>query len=187
MPPFADLDLLHDTRTRTLPVSMGALQRLDMPWDLPLYKHVLKDYALKIREIGRAQELYEVQFQGRGWTNNAQRASSGSSKPRDPNAMNVDAARKGCFNCGGDHFVRDCKSPKNPCSVCKWLGGKHKNDCSQSKGKGRQVRASTSEPAQAPPQQSQVDFRTMDYEEAKAYFFDMHTAQMKAAGKGFAP
>lgn len=43
------------------------------------------------------------------------------------------------------------------------------------KGKGRQVRQTKS---------GKPDFKQMDFEEAKAFFYDMHTAELKAQGKG---
>ncbi|KIJ58478.1 hypothetical protein HYDPIDRAFT_34137 [Hydnomerulius pinastri MD-312] len=54
----------------------------------------------------------------------------------------------------------------------------------QGKGKGREVR-STSASNDAP--QSQADFKQMDFEEAKAFFYDMQVAEMKSQGKGLGP
>ena len=59
-------------------------------------------------------------------------------KTKDPNAMDIDATRSGnnqCFNCGGEHFTKECKKSKLQCSKCKFLDGGHKKDCSQ-QGKG---------------------------------------------------
>ena len=59
-------------------------------------------------------------------------------KTRDHNAMDIDAARSSnnkCFNCGREHFAKECKKPKLRCGECKFLGGSHKKDCSH-KGKG---------------------------------------------------
>ena len=59
-------------------------------------------------------------------------------KTRDPNAMDIDATWSGngkCFNCGGEHFAKECKKPKLQCSECKFLSSSHKKDCSQ-RGKG---------------------------------------------------
>ncbi|KAF8834360.1 hypothetical protein BDN67DRAFT_1016584 [Paxillus ammoniavirescens] len=115
-------------------------------------RQVTLDTAYRaICEVGRSFELYEVQFgnQGRGWFNNTpqrnrvEHSSSGGSKTYGGHGepMDIGAAQKGkCFNCGQDHFVQDCQSPKNPCKECKWLGGRHKKEChSQGKGKGRDV------------------------------------------------
>ena len=66
-------------------------------------------------------------------------------KTRDPNAMDIDAAQSGnnkCFNCGGEHFAKECKKLKLQYSKCKFLGGGHKKDCSQ-RGKGSQQARST--------------------------------------------
>ena len=41
------------------------------------------------------------------------------------------------------------------------------------------------EQGETPKAQFQVDFKQMDFEEAKAYFYDMHVAEMKAVEKGF--
>ena len=54
-------------------------------------------------------------------------------KTRDPNAMDIEAAWSGnnkCFNCGGEHFAKECKKPKLQCSECKFLRGSHKKNCS---------------------------------------------------------
>ena len=63
-------------------------------------------------------------------------------KTRDPNAMDIDATRSGnnkCFNCGGEHFAKECKKPKLQCSECKFFGSSHKKDCSQRGKGGRQA------------------------------------------------
>ena len=60
-------------------------------------------------------------------------------KTRDPNTMDIDAAQSGnskCFNCGREHFAKECKKPRLQCSKCKFLGGGHKKDCSR-RGKGK--------------------------------------------------
>ena len=66
-------------------------------------------------------------------------------KTRDPNAMDIDTAQSGnnkCFNCGREHFAKECKKLKLQCSKCKFLRGGHKKDCSQ-RGKGSQQARST--------------------------------------------
>ena len=61
---------------------------------------------------------------------------------------------------------------------------RHKDSfAGQDKGKGHQVQAT--EQGETPKAQSQVDFKQMDFEEAKAYFYDMHVAFISATGKGF--
>ena len=59
-------------------------------------------------------------------------------KTRDPNAMDIDAAQSGnnkYFNCGREHFTKECKKLKLQCGECKFLGGGHKKGCS-CQGKG---------------------------------------------------
>ncbi|KAF9221696.1 hypothetical protein BS17DRAFT_710271, partial [Gyrodon lividus] len=131
--------------------------------------------AMTIREIGCAQELYHIQFghQGSTWFNNAKQpsASSSSSKVYSGHGepMNINTAQKGkCFNCGGIHMVHDCRAPKDPCSKCKWLGGCHKNDCTE-----QQSALSQTNPVSG-----------MDFDAMKAYFYDMHGNELKAQGKG---
>ena len=72
-------------------------------------------------------------------------------KTRDPNAMDIDAAQSSnnkCFNCGGEHFTKECKKPKLQCSECKFLGGGHKKDCFQrSKGSCQACSTKTEEGA----------------------------------------
>ncbi|KAF9221285.1 hypothetical protein BS17DRAFT_845535 [Gyrodon lividus] len=152
-------------------------------------KTTIQGASHTIREIGRAQELYNIQFgstQGSTWFNNTKQSSAfsgGKTYGGYGEPMNVDAAQKGkCFNCGGPHMVRNCKAPKNPCKECKWLGGRHKNDCRQSKGKGRDICATDTERGTALPPSDPV--AGMDYEAMKAYFYNMHVNELKAQGKG---
>ena len=59
--------------------------------------------------------------------------------------MDIDATQSGnnkCFNCGVEHFTKECKKPKLECSECKFLGGGHKKD-SFHWGKGGQQACST--------------------------------------------
>ena len=66
-------------------------------------------------------------------------------KMKDPNALDINATRScnnKCFNCGGEHFSKECKKPKLQCSKCKFLGGGHKKDCSR-QGKGSHQAHST--------------------------------------------
>jgi hypothetical protein len=160
-----------------------------------LRKQTIVGTLAEIKKVGRAQESYAYSFaggkpnQGRAWSNNAQ----GSSGPQggaktyggQGQPMDIGAADKGkCFNCNGPHLVRDCKLPKVPCGSCKWLGGRHKNDCRQSKGKGRDVRTTETS---APTEFSSGPVKGMDYEAAKAYFQDLLDTEKKhaaASGKG---
>ena len=69
-------------------------------------------------------------------------------KTRDPNTMDIDAAQSSnnkCFNCGREHFTKECKKPKLQCGKCKSLGGSHKKDCSQRGKGGRQARSAKTE------------------------------------------
>ena len=72
-------------------------------------------------------------------------------KTKDPNAMDINTTWSGnnkCFNCGGEHFAKECKKPKLQCSKCKFLGGGHKKDCShQGKGSHQACSAKTEEGA----------------------------------------
>ena len=93
---------------------------------------------------------------------------------------------KGCFKCSKDrHFTQDCRSLNcTKCGSNRHMTDRHKdNSAGQNKGKGCQVQVAAM--GEAPKAQSQADFKQMDFEEAKAYFYDMHVAEMKAAGKGF--
>ena len=66
-------------------------------------------------------------------------------KTKDLNAMDINAAQCGnnkCFNCGREHFTKECKKPKLQCSECKFLGSGHKKNCSHW-GKGSHQACST--------------------------------------------
>ena len=61
-------------------------------------------------------------------------------KTRDPNTMDINATQNSnnkSFNCSGDYFAKECKKPMLQCGKCKFLGGRHKKDCS-CHGKGGQ-------------------------------------------------
>ncbi|KAF9219535.1 hypothetical protein BS17DRAFT_821664 [Gyrodon lividus] len=126
----------------------------------------IQDAAVTIREIGRAQELYHIQFghQGSTWFNNAKQPSASSSGSkvysgcREP--MNIDTAQKGkCFNCTHAMQLQSTKIPALNASG--WEG---------------------TEQQSALPQTNLVS--GMDYEAMKAYFYDMHVNELKAQGKG---
>jgi hypothetical protein len=160
-----------------------------------LRKQTVAETLAEIKKVGRAQESYYYSYggakpnQGRAWSNNAQASSSnGGAKTYGGQGqpMDIGAAQTGkCFNCNGPHLVRDCKLPKVPCGSCKWLGGRHKNDCKQSKGKA--VRTAETAPADPSVHTAPGPLQGMDYEAAKAYFADLLETEKKhaaAAGKG---
>ena len=101
------------------------------------------DFKKDLKEAGSRKQLLNFIKSG-----TAERA-----KTRDPNAMDIDAAWSGnskCFNCGGEHFTKECKKPKLQCGECKFLGGSHKKDYSQRGKGGRQARSAKTEEG-APP------------------------------------
>ena len=56
-----------------------------------------------------------------------ERAKTGNS-----NAMDIDATQSGnnkCFNCGRDHFTKECKKPTLLYGECTFLGSGDKKDC----------------------------------------------------------
>ena len=99
------------------------------------------DFKKDLKEAGSLKQL--LNFIKSGTVEQA--------KTRDPNAMDIDAAwssNNKCFNCGGEHFTKECKKPKLQCSKCKFLGGHHKKDCShQGKGGHQACSAKTEEGA----------------------------------------
>ena len=69
-------------------------------------------------------------------------------KTRDLNAMDINATQSSnnkCFNCSGDHFIKECKKPMLQCSDCKFLGRGHKKDCSCCSKGGKQVHSAKKE------------------------------------------
>ena len=101
------------------------------------------------------------------------RPFQGGSKPRDPNAMDVDIAEANsfdtrpqtplkCFNCNQTgHFSRDCKLPKRqtnqgPCNYCHRLG--HiKREClmkQRQQPNTAQIREVQTEPVKEPAKKS---------------------------------
>ena len=81
------------------------------------------DFKKDLKEAGSQKQLLNFIKSG----------TMEQAKTRDPNAMDIDAAWSGnnkCFNCGGEHFAKECKKPKLQCSECKFLGSGHKKDCS---------------------------------------------------------
>ena len=157
----------------------------------------LADYLAKVRNIGQKRQL--TRFLG----------IAESSSHRDPNAMDVsalDAAEyedgeaenhaftKGkesarnpsrnkkelsCFNCRKPgHIAKDCRSPSTKCPECRWSRGGHKPRCS----KGSRIRATTEEPASSWDQGSRA-IQGMSFDEAKAFFYNMHDVKDKGKAK----
>ncbi|KIJ70652.1 hypothetical protein HYDPIDRAFT_78445 [Hydnomerulius pinastri MD-312] len=136
------------------------------------------EYIELVQRVGRAQESFQMlpptsKTQGRAWGNNT---SGSKTYGGQGELMDIGAATKGrgagsseCYKCSkGGHFARDCKAPNCQCG----------SNCHTSE---RHPAANETTP------QSQVDFKQMDFEEAKAFFYDMQVAEMKSQGKGFGP
>ena len=89
---------------------------------------MVADFKKDLKEAGSQKQLLNFIKSGTAeWA-----------KTRDPNAMDIDAARRGnnkCFNCSGEHFAKECKKPKLQCGECKFLSSSHKKNFSQ-RGKG---------------------------------------------------
>ena len=157
----------------------------------------LADYLTKVRNIGQKRQL--TRFLG----------IAGPSRQRDPNAMDIsalDAAsdeeskveinaftrgkgkartpncnRKpiGCFNCGKPgHMAKECKIPSIRCTECNWSRGGHKLRCS----KASKIRSTTEEPTTSWDQGS-CSIQGMSFDEAKAFFYDMHDVEDKGKAK----
>ena len=81
------------------------------------------DFKKDLKEAGSQKQL--LNFIKSGMAEQA--------KTRDPNTMDIDATWSGnnkCFNCGREHFTKECKKPKLQCGECKFLSSGHKKDCS---------------------------------------------------------
>ena len=155
------------------------------------------DYLTKVRNIGQKRQL--TQFLG----------ITGPSRQRDPNAMDVSALDtasdeesemeinaftrgKGkartpncnkklpsCFNCRKlGHMAKECKIPSTRCTECNWSRGGHKLRCS----KASRIRTTTKEPATSWDQGSRA-IQGMSFDEAKAFFYDMHDVEDKGKAK----
>ncbi|KIJ63728.1 hypothetical protein HYDPIDRAFT_29080 [Hydnomerulius pinastri MD-312] len=153
---------------------------------------IVNAYLERIQTIGRAQESFlmfqpSTKTQGHAWGNNASGSKTygGQGKPMDIGATTKirGAGSSECYKCSkGGHFACDCKAPNCRCGSNRHTSERH--PAGQGKGKGHEVR-STSMTNDAP--QSQADFKQMDFEEAKAFFYNMQVAEMKSQGKGFGP
>ena len=155
-------------------------------------------YLEKVRTIGQKRQLTRFL-----------RIARSSSRTRDPDAMDIsaldafedeeseaeiDAFTKGkaraktpnhnkkplsCFNCGkSGHMAKECKIPSTRCTECNWSRGGHKPRCS----KGSRIQTTTEEPASSWDQGSRA-IQGMSFDEAKAFFYDMHDVEDKGKAK----
>jgi hypothetical protein len=131
-------------------------------------------YIEEIRAIGRAQELYKMNFGG-GWKGpfsghqyTETGTQPGRGAPMEIGAVGRSMADCICYNCQEKgHMARGCKNAPRT----RKEGPAPKKD-------GRQVRQVEGHQA------GSLD--GMTYEEAQAFFYDKQIAEMKAAGKEFA-
>ena len=157
----------------------------------------LADYLTKVRNIGQKRQL--TQFLG----------IARPSQQRDPNAidisaldaasdeeseMEIDAFAKGkgkvrtpnrnrkliaCFNCGKPgHMAKECKIPSTQCMECNWSRGGHKLRYP----KASKIRTTTKEPTTSWDQGSRA-IQGMSFDEAKAFFYNMHDVEDKGKAK----
>ena len=155
------------------------------------------DYLTKVWNIGQKRQL--TCFLG----------IAGPSQQRDPNAMDIstldaasdeeskmeiDAFTRGkgkartsnhnrkpttCFNCRKPgHMAKECKIPSTRCTECNWSRGGHKPRCSRAS----KIRSTAEEPATSWDQGSRA-IQGMSFDEAKAFFYDMHDVEDKGKAK----
>ena len=100
----------------------------------------------------------------------------GKGKARTPNC---NKKLLSCFNCGKPgHVAKECKIPSTRCTECNWSRGGHKPRCS----KASKIRTTTEEPATSWDQGSHT-IQGMSFDEAKAFFYDMHNVEDKGKAK----
>ena len=102
--------------------------------------------------------------------------TKGKGRARTPNRNKKELSY---FNCGKlGHMAKECKIPLTRCSGCKWSRGGHKLRCSI----GSKIRTTTEEPATSWDQGSRT-IQGMSFDEAKAFFYDMHNVEDKGKAK----
>ena len=155
------------------------------------------DYLTKVQNIGQKRQL--TRFLG----------IARPSRSRDPNAMDIsaldvtsdeeseveiDAFTRGkgkartpnrnkklpsCFNCRKPgHMAKECKILSTRCAECNWSRGGHKPRCSRAS----KIRSTAEEPATSWNQGSRA-IQGMSFDEAKAFFYDMHDVEDKGKAK----
>ena len=75
-------------------------------------------------------------------------------------------------------MAKECKTPSTRCSECNWSRGGHKPRCS----KGSKIRVTNKEPTSSWDQGSHA-IQGMSFDEANAFFYDMHNVEDKGKAK----
>ena len=75
-------------------------------------------------------------------------------------------------------MAKECKTPLTRYSECNWSRGGHKSKCS----KGSRIQTTTEEPALSWDQGSRT-IQGMSFDEAKAFFYDMHNVEDKGKAR----